>query len=146
MEFVSRAIDERLSQFPQLVGISSLAAGSDQMFARIVLSRGGQLEVVVPSSSYEYSFEDREARRSYESLLALAIRVEILSFSEPSEEAYLSAGHRVVDLSDRLMAIWDGQPSRGKGGTADVVQFARTLGKPVDVIWPDGIWRERYES
>ena len=42
---------------------------------------------------------------------------------------------------DRLLAVWDGLPSRGLGGTGDIVTYARTLGRPVTVIWRDGVLR-----
>jgi hypothetical protein len=36
-------------------------------------------------------------------------------------------------------AVWDGQPSGGLGGTADVVAaYAREWGVPVEVVWPEG--------
>ena len=38
---------------------------------------------------------------------------------------YLAAGCRVAALADLLLAVWDGEPARGRGGTADVVAFAR---------------------
>jgi hypothetical protein len=34
-----------------------------------------------------------------------------------------------------LIALWDGQPSRGKGGTAEIVAYARQRGIPV--VWID---------
>ena len=39
-----------------------------------------------------------------------------------------------VNDADALLALWDGQAARGKGGTADVVDYARSLGKPVIII------------
>ena len=39
-----------------------------------------------------------------------------------------------VNGADVLIAVWDGQPARGKGGTADVVDYAKSLGKPLVVI------------
>ena len=39
-----------------------------------------------------------------------------------------------VDGSDVLIAVWDGEPARGRGGTAEVVAYARSLGKPVVLI------------
>ncbi len=30
--------------------------------------------------------------------------------------------------------MWDGEPARGKGGTADVVEYAKSIGKPVIII------------
>jgi hypothetical protein len=40
-----------------------------------------------------------------------------------------------------LVAVWDGQPSRGLEGTADVVAYANQRGVPVEVIWPEGATR-----
>ena len=45
--------------------------------------------------------------------------------------------------ADRLFAVWDGQPARGYGGTADVVAEARARGIPVTVIWPEGATRDQ---
>jgi hypothetical protein len=53
----------------------------------------------------------------------------------------MDAGKVVVDRSSVLVAVWDGQPSRGLGGTADVVRYARERGVPVEVIWPEGATR-----
>ena len=47
------------------------------------------------------------------------------------EEAYERAGRRVVDRADVVVALWDGQPSRGRGGTAAIVSYARAHGVPV---------------
>ena len=41
-----------------------------------------------------------------------------------------------------LVAVWDGQPARGLGGTADVVAYARQRGVPMEVIWPQGATRD----
>jgi hypothetical protein len=38
-----------------------------------------------------------------------------------------------------MVAMWDGAPSGGHGGTADA---ARKRGISVTVIWPDGAERE----
>jgi hypothetical protein len=46
-----------------------------------------------------------------------------------------------VDRSDVLLAVWDGQPARGPGGTGDVVAYARARGTPVEVVWPAGAAR-----
>jgi hypothetical protein len=47
----------------------------------------------------------------------------------------------MIDGADELYAIWDDQPARGYGGTADVVAYAREHGVPVWVFWPDGAQR-----
>jgi len=124
-----------------LVGVSSLAAGSDQVFARIVLRLGGQIHAVVPCANYEAAFGDTKALEEYRELLNSAAVVECLPHKGPSEEAFLDAGRRVVRRSDRLIAIWDGHAARGKGGTGDIVHYARKRGLGVEVIWPEGIQR-----
>ena len=142
LEYVTRGIDKVLDNFEDdLVGISSLAAGADQLFASLVLGRGGRLELVSPCRRYEKTFSHPEDLRNFRKLLERAASVETLTFEEPSEEAYLAAGCRVVDLSEMLLAVWDGQPARGKGGTADIVAYARCRATRVEIVWPKGIMR-----
>jgi hypothetical protein len=125
-----------------LVGYTSLAAGADQLFGSMLVEAHGELRVIVPSSGYEQTFgDDRLALQHFNDLLHTATEVEHLSFDRPTEEAFFAAGQRVVDCCDRLVAIWDGQPARGLGGTADVVAYARATGKPVTVVWPVGVSR-----
>ncbi len=119
----------------------SLAEGADQLVARWFLDAGASLTVIVPSRRYESTFTSAAARAGYEHLLARAASVYTLDFMEPSEEAFLDAGHRVVDESDKVVAVWDGRPSRGKGGTADIVHRARELRKDVEILWPVGVSR-----
>jgi hypothetical protein len=123
-----------------LCAVTSLAAGADQLVAREVLRKGGNLQVVVPSDGYESTLTDDDLG-SYDFLLAQAEQVSQLDFPEPSEQAYWAAGKAVVERCDLLIAIWDGRPSRGLGGTGDVVAYARDLGKDVRIVWPKGARR-----
>lgn len=142
LEYVTRGIAEVLDRVEdELVGVSSLAAGADQLFASLVLERAGSLQLVIPCRRYEETFPDPEDLTNFRTLLERAVSVETLSFDEPSEEAYLAAGCRVVDLSDVLLAVWDGQPARGKGGTGDIVEYARSRATRVEIVWPKGITR-----
>src|SRR5690349_5856003 len=83
-----------------LVGVSSLAAGADQLFASLVIEHGGELEVILPSTNYAETFPQTEHLENFQALLARAAKVEKLDFNEPSEDAFLAAGRKVVDLSD----------------------------------------------
>lgn len=143
-EFIRRGFMDELclesSSENSLVGFTSLAAGADQMFAELVLAVGGQLHVVIPSARYESTF-DRNAVRKYRQLLKQAMDVERLEYPEPSDEAFWAAGRLIVEQVDRLLAVWDGCPSRGLGGTADVVRYAHECGRDVKVIWPAGVVR-----
>lgn len=123
-------------------GVSSLAAGADQLMAELILQAGGRLTAVIPCARYEATFTDPDDLKRYRRLLDAAdVRIP-LSFPEPSEEAFFAAGRAVVDASDLLLAVWDGQPSRGHGGTADVVAYAEVQGRPVRVVWPAGVARD----
>jgi len=55
----------------------------------------------------------------------------------------MEASSVMLAHADRLFAVWDGQPARGYGGTADVVAEARQRGVPVTVIWPEGASRDQ---
>ena len=141
-EYVMKGTNTILDQVnAALIGVSSLAAGGDQLFASLVLQRGGRLEVVLPCKGYETSFSRPDDLRNFRALIERAATVEMLSFDEPSEEAYLAAGYRVVDLSEILLAIWDGQPAKGKGGTADIVEYAKRRGIRLEIVWPKGLMR-----
>ena len=113
--FIEAGIKQALrDNAADLVGVSSLAAGADQLFS---------------------------AREEYRELLVLAAVIEQLDHNSPSEEAFLDAGQHVVDRSDRLIAVWDGDDAQGKGGTGDVVRYARERGIEVIVVWPEGVKR-----
>jgi hypothetical protein len=77
----------------ELVGVSSLAGGPDQLFARTVLDLGGTLEVVVPAEQYRDGL-DPDERKGYDDLVAEAKHVERLPFVESTEQAHLAAGQR----------------------------------------------------
>ncbi|MEO9249126.1 hypothetical protein ABDK96_15690 [Citricoccus nitrophenolicus] len=125
-----------------LIGLTSLAEGADQLFAHVVLAAGGQLHGIVPSQGYEQSFALTPARDTYKALLSLASGNTILPFPAPAEDAYLAAGHAVADGCEILIAVWDGQDAAGKGGTGDIVAYARERGREVRIIWPDGATRD----
>jgi hypothetical protein len=56
---------------------------------------------------------------------------------------YSTTGSEIlVGLVDEVIAIWDGQPARGYGGTADVVRYAENVGVAVRVVWPEGAVRD----
>jgi hypothetical protein len=123
-----------------LTGISCLAPGADQLFAETVLELGGGLEVVLPARRYR-DILPSAASEAFDALLGRACRVGCLPFERATPRAYRAAGRAVVEGSDVLLAVWDGQPPRGVGGTAEVVAYARDLSIPVEVVWPDGARR-----
>lgn len=123
-----------------VIGVSCLADGADAVFAQAVLDAGGVLVAVLPAARYREALPE-DYRPVYDRLLARAGKVVQLPFVTPDPHAYMEAGKRMIEESDSLLAVWDGRPGRGAGGTADVVAHARSRGVPVTVLWPEGAVR-----
>jgi len=139
-QLVDKAIRAALAEHaPDVTGISCLADGADQIFARAVTDLGGTLEAVIPAAYREKLPED--SHPGYDDLIARAADVHRLPFTESTPESHMAASKLMVDEADELYAVWDGKPARSYGGTADVVAYARERGTPVRVIWPDGAQR-----
>ncbi|WP_202485638.1 hypothetical protein [Streptomyces sp. SID4985] len=123
-----------------LVGVSCIADGPDAWFAEAVLARGGRLQVVVPAAEYRAGLPDWH-HPVYDRLLAHAADVHHTGLAESTSEAHQAGSEILVGLVDELIAVWDGKPARGYGGTADVVAYAERTGVPVRVLWPEGAAR-----
>lgn len=141
--FISAEIERQLDPFgSDFIGVSSLAKGADQLFAQIVLRQGGHLQAIIPCEKYEATFSEGSFLENYRGLLKKADMIETLEHPEPSEKAFLDAGRKIVDLSQFLIAVWDGQEAKGEGGTADIVKYARERKKEVAIVWSSGLSRE----
>jgi hypothetical protein len=129
--WIRTSMRRELEEIDFCAGITSLAAGADQLFAEVVLELGRSIDVVIPCGKYESTFADAAAAKTFEILKRRASHCYRLPFPSPSEKAFYEAGKRVVDMSDRIVAIWNGKPAAGLGGTADVVKYALKAGKSV---------------
>jgi len=132
--------------------VSSLAEGSDRIAAKAALARGMPLDVVLPCprETYERTFGDDASRKEFSTLVGRARACLTLPLAAearvPSKEdlarAYESAGLTLLAQADILLAVWDGETARGRGGTGDVVDHAARQGTPIVVIDPiDGAAR-----
>lgn len=124
-----------------LVGLSCIADGADALFARAVLDYGGTLHVVVPARKYRDGLPE-EHHPTYDALIAKAAEITRLDHIESDSTAHMDASLRMLADTDELLAVWDGQPARGYGGTADVIDAARDKDIPVTVVWPAGARRD----
>lgn len=144
-KLVHAGIDEELERLraddPSLTGLSCLADGADQIFARAVLDHDGSLQAVIPAEKYRDGLP-QIALPEYDELLRRASVVYTCPYRESTSESHMYASKFMVDRADRLIAVWDGQPARGYGGTADVVRYARDRGILVSVVWPAGVSRD----
>jgi len=128
---------------------SPLAVGADRLVARKLLDqKGSRLIAVLPVPEDNYlddfgttdlhskDYEGAEARQEFRHWLShRAIECIVIPPSATRDESYEKVGFYVAEHSDVLIAVWDGLPSQGRGGTADIVARAKQLGKPICHIW-----------
>lgn len=124
---------------------TGLAEGADRIVARQLFDIPGTwIHAVLPFNpgAYENTFEEIGAIGEFRELLARDPSPTIISKDPTNDDerraAYLAAGKAVVDASDLLIAIWNGKPAAGKGGTADVIDHAIKSKRPVICIRTDG--------
>lgn len=125
-----------------LVGLTCLARGADQVFARVVLNLGGSVEVVLPATDYREQKVKPDNAAEFDDLTSKAAVAHTMPFAKSDADAYMAASEHILCTADALIAVWDGQPSASYGGTADVVEAASKRGIPVTRVWPDGATRE----
>ena len=123
----------------RVVLLSGLAEGADRLAAFAALGRGWRLRAILAfhRSRFEEDFPALYAIGEFRALLQSSEEVEEprkgAHRGRPPEEGYHAVGQRLLALSDVLIAIWDGEGSRGKGGTVEVIEEARERGIPV--VW-----------
>ncbi len=129
-----------------VVMVSALAEGSDRIAAKAALDRGMPLDALLPCPRefYEQTFSNDASRAEFASLIARTRTRAILPFpartrapSQPDlARAYEAAGLSLLARADILLAVWDGQSARGRGGTGDIVEAAARRGAPIVVVDP----------
>lgn len=105
--------------------------------------------MVLPLTKENYleDFETEASRTEFEDLFRKARRPITLKESnlkgqysagdrkEARRQAYEVVGRYVVDKCDVLIALWDGKNSRGKGGTAEIIEYAKNKQRPMIVVF-----------
>lgn len=114
--------------------VSAMAEGSDRMFARVAIACGATLHALLPfdRASYEKTFGDASTTTDFRELLNLcATVVELPGSLADTKLAYENVGRAIVDGTDIMIAVWDGKPSAGRGGTPEIIDYARCKGHPI---------------
>lgn len=114
-----------------VVALSGIADGADTLFAQVALSLDLPLEAVIASHGFSRDLPPSPMHESYQYLLDRCRMIHQMLVQDYSDEAYMIVGQWLVDNSDLVVAVWDGQPAAGKGGTGDVVVYAQRVGRPV---------------
>jgi hypothetical protein len=146
---------------PRLQVTSPLARGADRLVAQTAMeikAKGLLVELSVPMpfpvSEYEQDFTGtgdnlagelpltaHEDLSEFRALLSHAVGVieldgthaNLAGIHDSASLAYEAVGRYVVRHSDVILAIWDGKPSNGRGGTAEIVLRAVSTGVPL--LW-----------
>ena len=125
---------------PRLCFVSAMADGADQIAAEVALELGWDLQAVLPFERTEYraTLANDAARERFDELLTKCSCVlELPGHGERMIDAYVMTGRATVAHCDMLIAVWDGLPPRGRGGTGEVVQLAITRGTAVVHLPPE---------
>jgi hypothetical protein len=150
---VSNAVDKALNKIHtcfreySLQVISPLAEGADRVVVwRAMAYYSVRLVVPLPLeiSDYMLDFKSISSKAAFKTLLEHADQVIELPAEDTREACYLAAGMYILDHSDVLIAVWDGEPARGIGGTAEIVAEARRRG--MSLAWVQVAGGERESS
>lgn len=141
---VAAAVDVVLDRIADHGGVdelwTSLAEGADRFVVERVLGRWPTAAVVavlpLPVDDYATDFTDPNSREAFLRLVDAADRVDVVPppADASREAAYEAAGFAVVDACDVVIALWDGQPARGRGGTAEVIAHALAADVLVEAV------------
>jgi hypothetical protein len=113
----------------KITAYSAIAEGADSIFAAAALALQIPLDIVLPFTGYENDFENEAARAMYQQLQQAATRKTILPFTGRSVDAYYEAMQWVLERSAIVIAVWNGDNSGGRAGTADAVKKIRDAGR-----------------
>jgi hypothetical protein len=122
---------------PRLRAVSSLAEGADRWLAEAALADCWALcaPLPFPREEFERDFTgasqlEPDSVERFRALLAAAEQgagiacFEVDGSRDDEEGAYAMAARAVLNQSDLLVVVWDGEGSRGRGGTVDTIRQA----------------------
>lgn len=140
---------------PMLRFLSPLARGTDRLAARIAVELGYGLYVPMPFAQAEYErdfvgidegkepevpqLSADEDLKEFRDLLGKAGGdwIALDGDREDPNRAYEGVGRFVARHCDILIAIWNGRPASGRGGTAEIIEYAAGSGVPIWWIHAD---------
>jgi class 3 adenylate cyclase/tetratricopeptide (TPR) repeat protein len=157
---VAQAIREKIEATDAGIGYCSAACGSDILFLEAMLDSGGEIVLIlpyereqfirdsvdlIPSSRWSARF-DRVLKRATRVVTASIHRIDIggVSYDYANQLLLGLARIHASQLGTGLapLAVWDGSPGDGSGGTASVVERWRDIGLPVEIIDPVRLLKE----
>lgn len=153
MQSIERTLSTLVEQHPDhfLILVSPLAQGADSVIARLALERYGMtlhVPLPLPFELYKTDYGSAESLREFKelagkaevyyelsmrfgSLADLAARVDGQK-NNARDHQYALVGAYLAQFCDVLIAVYDGEPARGVGGTAQIVEFRKTGAIPAE--------------
>ncbi|MEZ6056873.1 MAG: DUF4231 domain-containing protein [Planctomycetaceae bacterium] len=128
---------------PVVRAISPLAEGVDRFFAQQALDAGCELTAVLPfiREECQHDFEpgtalEKDSLTTFIELLSKATTIfELDGQRNDDTRAYHVAGDVVLNQSDLLIVVWDGERQNKRGGTEQTLDDAISRGVPI--VWID---------
>ena len=154
---VRLAIRERLKQCSVGFGFSSMACGADVLFLEELLERGGSARVFLPFA-YDRFLQTSVGQgwQSRVDAICADRRVTVTTLRDAPVERELEAAYAACSeavtreatrfarrLGDEpvLLAVWNGEPGDGVGGTAETVRAWQGTGFRTEIIRPPTVTR-----
>jgi tetratricopeptide (TPR) repeat protein len=146
---VRKALAECLTEHKIGYGFSSAARGSDLVFIEELKKLNGRPRIFLPFPRDQFKKTsvgngwDPAFERAVQGLEVVELSSE-LSPEDKQPEAYAACNRRILeeaiakakllDEEPLLIAVWNGNPGDGAGGTADAVRDWQNEGHPVEII------------
>lgn len=116
--------------------ISGMALGVDTVFALAVLELKEEgvdikLHCAIPCKNHSCKWPQKSIEQ-YNEILQKADVVKLVSNQEYKPYLMQKRNEYMVDLSEKVIAVWDGS----KSGTANCVEYAKRCGKEIMQIEP----------
>lgn len=120
----------------EFVGISSAASGADLLFLDACRELGMKTVILLPFARERFidDFDDPKEWNHACECIGAAWWTEVCPGGEAAPEAYHVVAREILDVAVRMIFLWDGQPPRGLGGTAESVAEARKMMIPSRII------------
>lgn len=118
---------------------ASVAEGSDTLCVEIAREQGMPVHLLLPleTAEFERDFSSPAAWKRSQAQLSISRQrpghdsEHLVAGEATRPECYFNQAIHMLDAVDVVVAVWDGQPARGLGGTAQVIAQAKEIGTPV---------------
>ncbi len=116
------------NEAPRFVLVSSLAAGADCLVAQTAIDQGYELQVPLPMDTMDYQNDfDDDSYALFNKLLHHEQCTSVFTIEAADPErghAYTDASRVMLNHSDIVIALWDGQNTGYVAGTAPTLDMA----------------------